>query len=499
MQRSNEQQIDSGAYGIDPNSTSAGSDLDRNATSEHTPQRTDATVMRANRLAPTGGCEYRIAEPTVGGSARMAPYDADKIESAKERLVDAMNGLNVRGVGESYRTAPVSYGNHPPEVPIIGVENPRSEGLVPASTDSTEKIQAASTSEMSEQMEPRHSTGLNNDPETHPSAEEQRHPKQYMSSTMRGHEVPTAAVLGATSAAFPAPPLNDNVISTTDIPPTAPGQADTSDATRHEHHHLWNAYRDNYNDDDTLKDSSQGHLPTSMKGHEVPMGAVMGATSAAFPAPPLNDKVVSSTDIPPTAPGQAGAIDSTRYEHPQGHHDRHSLPSSPSKQQQQQQQQGHHHHLGFVDRVKSIFHRRSTTSETDKTDAQASNATSPGSIATHPVDFGAKDKEMYSMGSKVAIPPDDVVTAGAGAGAGAIAIPTSNSTSSRTEPVREPIYDKSMLPLGWPSGVKTPSSTISGATMDSTAATYTPSADSLKYKISSSATSSGASTPREID
>ncbi|KAF9944568.1 hypothetical protein BGZ65_011862, partial [Modicella reniformis] len=34
----------------------------------------------------------------------------------------------------------------------------------------------------------------------------------------------------------------------------------------------------------------QQHLPKSMQGHQVPTAAVLGATSATFPAPPVNDK-----------------------------------------------------------------------------------------------------------------------------------------------------------------------------------------------------------------
>ncbi|KAF9980932.1 hypothetical protein BGZ75_007809 [Mortierella antarctica] len=257
---------------------------DSNATSSYQQQSAPATAL----------------QPSIGGAAM--PYNSAKIEAAKQHLVDSLNGTHIdnsvdhtNNSKSATRTIPsgatsvatgaakklVSHddetklatsGNLPSQV----AEMPSYAKDIPSSTASTTTLygspfptdhdssisstgtgaardmssgQSRTTAPLgassihpnlhSEQQNlgTVHPTGLSQNATTHSSStapmmadSQQLHHQDgnTASGSMKGREVSTAGVMGATSALFPAPPMKDTVTSTTDIPPTAPGQAPAS-------------------------------------------------------------------------------------------------------------------------------------------------------------------------------------------------------------------------------------------------------------------------------
>ncbi|KAG0286944.1 hypothetical protein BGZ98_004867, partial [Dissophora globulifera] len=281
-----------------------------------------------------------------------------------------------------------------------------------------------------------------------------------MSTAATHHPVSDAAAMGATSALFPAAPSKSTAISTTGVSSTAPGQV--SGATPA------NAIASEY------RERESHNLPAT-----TPMNSSNEVSEAA-------GTMASTAGLPPVAPGQTSGETMTN--------------TGPSGQYGSQQQQ-HHHHLGFADKVKNIFRRRSSAADhgsgtaclystsspssppssssigIDRTKSVPSGAAAAGMTAATAAAVGAAATTMPQQRSSAMTPPTIIKTS-----------PTMPlCTAQTTEPtmgmdtaMAAPLppaaaaapLDHSNRPV---SGVDTPRSSSSAATMSSTAATYTPS------------------------
>ncbi|KAG0200723.1 hypothetical protein BGX28_006292 [Mortierella sp. GBA30] len=286
---------------------------DLNATSSYQPQQVSATAMRSTLQNPSG-FNYAVAEPSIGGTA--VPYDSANIETAKQHLADSLNSTRIsntdsanissdntgvsgaaaknmathddenhpqpahmpsyaKDIPSSTASVATLYGSASPAEETVAtntwqanknktktvgigatsaaVQNSQSKpATAERSTDSTAYAltQPAGTTDTlparnatssvnapissGGPLEPRHSTGLNTSSAPYSSSlstDQQRgllQGEDHLPESMKGREVSTAAVMGATSPWAPAPPIKDTVTSTTDVPPTVPGQAPSS-------------------------------------------------------------------------------------------------------------------------------------------------------------------------------------------------------------------------------------------------------------------------------
>ncbi|KAF9919240.1 hypothetical protein BX616_010492 [Lobosporangium transversale] len=285
MQRSNEQNKH-GARNIanqyDANHHNTNIDQsarDLNATSSNNSdrQQSGATAMNAQLHNPQHRSEYEVAGPHIGGTPQ--PYDSVKIEHAKDHLVESMNKLamdskdntntagsvsttgaqtdqfvknstqDVAGIGSVHSnstttpktsTSPTNmHSVHQPQTTSHIDHSSQSAHISPSSkTNGASRVNAADrrtgdvmpTTSVTP-LAPSHSSSTSDNNQYHQrhhGQTQQQHldhnQQQHPPVSMKHNQVPTAAVMGAASAISSAPPLNDNVTSTTDTPVT-PGQA----------------------------------------------------------------------------------------------------------------------------------------------------------------------------------------------------------------------------------------------------------------------------------
>ncbi|KAF9960052.1 hypothetical protein BGZ70_008695 [Mortierella alpina] len=289
------------------NSTGAMSDL--NATSSYQQQGAPATALRANRQNP-GGADSAVAEPSIGGVA--TPYNSANIEAAKQHLVDSLNGTHI--------DSKVDHSNNNNK----SVTSTLASGATSVATGAAAAGAAALTAAkklVSHDDESKSETGAS-------------HPNQTARMPSYAKDIPSSTASTTTLYGSPFPTDHDASTSstgTTAARDTSSSQSRTaaplSASSMHsnlqsEHQSLGTARSTGLSQNPTTPlsssvpmstDSQQLHhknnnaVSGSMKGREVSTAGVMGATSALFAAPPMKDTVTSTTDIPPTAPGQASA------------------------------------------------------------------------------------------------------------------------------------------------------------------------------------------------
>ncbi|KAF9178674.1 hypothetical protein BGZ51_007543 [Haplosporangium sp. Z 767] len=332
------------------------SNVNRNATSSYTAQQPNAMAMRSGLQNPSGS-NYQVAEPSMGGgiSMKMSPYDSAKIEVAKEHLVEALNSTHINDKTKDTETTGTNTGTGTGTTRLnnSGVDNdtrtnPALAGVTTAGTAAA-GVGAAKT--LASQNDQRYTTA--------PTAAE----NPMTAETSKDNTMSAPRSTGHIEPRHSTGLDRDSV--------------ERTEATHHHHHHQPQQQQHQQQ----MQGVHDEHLPASMRGHQVHTAGVMGASSPWFPAPPMNDTVVCTTDIPPTAPGQATSASNTttstsRAKARRSSHD--SLPKSSSHKSEDD----HHHHHGIAEKVMNVFRRRSTSDELEKERTKASTTTPATTTAT---------------------------------------------------------------------------------------------------------------------
>ncbi|CAO3563898.1 unnamed protein product [Mortierella alpina] len=176
---------------------------------------------------------------------------------------------------------------------------------------------------------------------TSTDSQQLHHKDDYaVSGSMKGREVPTAGVMGATSALFAAPPMKDTVTSITDIPPTAPVQATTSSNM-----------------------SMGSHGPTAAMG-----AAAAGAGAAAY----STNKSQKATNNLATSNKDADLLKTHRAER------------RPS----------------IVDKVKNVFRRRSSAAELDNDNIETGNFRASNTLGAPNNEAAIKHRKSSGLNSR---------------------------------------------------------------------------------------------------
>ncbi|KAG0054052.1 hypothetical protein BGZ83_012041 [Gryganskiella cystojenkinii] len=532
-------------------------DNDRNATSSNYIQDSNATAMRSNIQNPNfSHREVEVAGPTMGGTPY--PYDSSNIDVAKGNLADSLDRTHISSAGANTgRSLNNSFASGASNVAATAATagaavataakkltshedsnkdnyaspHPHQLASVPSASDATKSttstysnpsnlythsnsmntnISAASvptasattanttystpSTLASAKIEPLHSTGLN---QTTTTTQQTPHEPE----SMKGRRVSSAAVMGATSAAFPAPPMTDTVTSTTDIPPTAPGQA--APKIHHISHETPAIMKPEYKDHENIAEEHKEHhagLGDKIKNvfrrrssvteidHHLETGNFQAASTHATGPVPAKITTATTTTTPTkgtnilntaaaktaAAVGAVGAAATgavhavNKNVHDLTHKD--AGPESPHLTSSGAPKADLHATVGKP-AVKVDVRPTSTLNQGwNSHDAEAMNAASttfstPAAAtaekpATTTTVFSSRLSNISS--SK---PLTEKVTApvvGAASAVGAAAVGTAAYIGNKPSAARDNL-----------SG--TPSSISSGATMDSTAATYTPS------------------------
>ncbi|KAG9320159.1 hypothetical protein KVV02_004296, partial [Mortierella alpina] len=346
---------------------------DSNATSSYQQQSAPATALRANYQNP-GGADSAVAEPSIGGAAM--PYNSAKIEAAKQHLVDSLNGTHIDNS--------VDHTNN-----SKSVTSTIPSGATSVATGAAKKL-------------------VSHDDETK-LATSGSHPSQVAEMPSYAKDIPSSTASTTTLYGSPFPTDHDSSISSTGTGAardmssgqsrtTAPLGASSMHPNLHsEQQNLGTVHPTGLSQNVTTHSSSTAPMMTdsqqlhhqdgntasgSMKGREVSTAGVMGATSALFAAPPMKDTVTSTTDIPPTAPGQAPASSNL----PMGSHDAAAMGATAAaagaaayntnKSQQDAdllKTNRAERRPSIADKFKNVFRRRSSAVELDNDNIETGN------------------------------------------------------------------------------------------------------------------------------
>ncbi|KAF9576120.1 hypothetical protein EC968_000188 [Mortierella alpina] len=368
--------------------SSEGAMSDSNATSSYAQENAPATALRANRQNP-GGADSAVAEPSIGGVAM--PYNSAKIEAAKQHLVESLNGTHIDNS--------VDHTTHNKSV---------TGTIASGATSVAAGAAAAGTAALTAAKKL-----VSHDDETR-SETNGGHPSQVAHMPSYAKDLPSSTASTTTLYGSPLPSDHDNSTSSTSTTDardksSVPSRtsAPLSASSMHSEQHPGSARSTDQSQNSTAHssstapmtaDSQQLHhkddnaLSGSMKGRQVSTAGVMGATSALFAAPPMKDTVTSTTDIPPTAPGQAPAstnmsmrsqgpaamgataatAGTTAYNTNKGQQISDNVAAT-NKDFDLSKTHRAERRPSIADKVKNVFRRRSSTTELDNDNIETGN------------------------------------------------------------------------------------------------------------------------------
>ncbi|KAF9957913.1 hypothetical protein BGZ72_001197 [Mortierella alpina] len=410
---------------------STGAMSDSNATSSYDQQSAPATALRANRQNP-GGADSAVAEPSIGGVA--TPYNSAKIETAKQHLVDSLNGTHIDN------SADHTTNNK-------SVKSTITSGATSVASSAAAAGAAALTA--AKKL-------VSHDDETH-SRTSDSHPSHVAHMPSYAKDIPSSTASTTTLYGSPYPTEHDAAtagtgpaaardMSSGQSKAATPLQPSSMQSSLHSEHQNAGTARSTglsqnpmtHSSSSTEPMSADRHqlphqegnsMPGSMKGREVSTAGVMGATSAYFAAPPMKDTVTSTTDIPPTAPGQAHtASNMSKGSHGAAIMGASAATAGAAAYNANKNQQGStnlaatdkdtellktqraERRPSIADKVKNVFRRRSSTVELDNDNIETGNfrgsntlgAPNSESTIKHRKSSGLNSREMATAAAAAA-------------------------------------------------------------------------------------------------